>query len=141
MSNAQVKTYESFENFSNDYLNKDNDTTYVVNFWATWCRPCVQELPLFDSLNKIVENERFKMVLVSLDFKAENAEAFMKKRGYDVEMVVLMDPDSNKWINEIDSNWSGAIPYTLIWKGEVYGKHEKMYHSITELQNDINAIQ
>ncbi len=45
------------------------DTTYVVNFWATWCKPCVQELPAFDSLT--TENKKLKVLLVCLDFKEE----------------------------------------------------------------------
>jgi thiol-disulfide isomerase/thioredoxin len=44
------------------------DTIYVVNFWATWCKPCVEELPIFDSLNLEVKGQAIKVLLVNLDF-------------------------------------------------------------------------
>ena len=52
-SAREVKVYVDYAKFEQDYLlNKSNDTTYVINFWATWCRPCVQELPYFEQLAK-----------------------------------------------------------------------------------------
>src|SRR5690606_37914073 len=51
------------------YLSEDNDTTYVVNFWATWCVPCVGELPYFQNLERQMEGKPFRLLLVSLDFR------------------------------------------------------------------------
>jgi thiol-disulfide isomerase/thioredoxin len=137
---AQVSEYDNFDDFAIDHLNKDNDTTYVVNFWATWCRPCVKELPLFDSLTKEFKNEPVKVVLVSLDFKGETVNQFIEKKNVLSEVVILTDGNSNRWINLIDPNWSGAIPYTLIWKGSDVGNFEKSYHNYQELRNDVLLI-
>jgi thiol-disulfide isomerase/thioredoxin len=52
-------------------LHKDNDTTYVVNFWATWCSPCMAELPYFLELDSLYRNHPMKLVLVSLDFRKD----------------------------------------------------------------------
>ena len=54
------------------YMNQ-NDVLYVVNFWATWCKPCIEELPYFMAIQKkYANNPHFKLILVSLD----NASAF-----------------------------------------------------------------
>jgi thiol-disulfide isomerase/thioredoxin len=68
----------------NDLLNriKNNDTTYIVNFWATWCKPCVQELPAFDSLLTITKNSRTKIILVSLDFKEDIEKDIRSKQTF-----------------------------------------------------------
>src|SRR5690242_18603794 len=67
-------------------LNKrisNSDTLYVVNFWATWCGPCVKELPNFDKLQMDYKDKPLKVLLVSMDFKSKlNAAVipFVKKR-------------------------------------------------------------
>ena len=49
----------------------ESDTLFVINFWATWCKPCVEELPDFIKLDKQMEGKPFKMILVSLDFRSQ----------------------------------------------------------------------
>ena len=56
--------YSEFE----PHLNRSNDTTYVVNFWATWCKPCVEEMPLFEKLITATASKPIKVLLVSMDF-------------------------------------------------------------------------
>jgi thiol-disulfide isomerase/thioredoxin len=100
------------------YLNTQNDSTYVVNFWATWCAPCVKELPYFESINKNYKDKKVKVLLISLDFpnKYESSlKPFILKHNLQSEVVALNDPDSNNWIPKIDEQWSGALPATLIF--------------------------
>ena len=100
------------------YLNTQNDSTYVVNFWATWCAPCVKELPYFESINKNYKDKKVKVLLISLDFpnKYESSlKPFILKHILQSEVVALNDPDSNNWIPKIDEQWSGALPATLIF--------------------------
>lgn len=96
------------------------DTLYVVNFWATWCKPCVKELPAFDSLQVLHQSEAVKVLLVSLDF-ADQLESrvipFIRRRGVECEVVLLDESDGNVFINAIHPEWSGAIPATLLRKG------------------------
>lgn len=97
-------------------MNSKNDTVIVINFWATWCAPCVEELPYFEEINQKYENESFKMYLVSLDFKRNKENRlipFVEKHKLKAKVLHLFEPDANAWINKVDSSWSGAIPATL----------------------------
>jgi thiol-disulfide isomerase/thioredoxin len=102
-------------------MKKNDDKLYVVNFWATWCRPCVLELPEFMEVNDTYRNHpRFKMILVSLDVAKEaetTVRAFLEKRKMDVDVYLLDDNKRmNEWIPAIDKNWSGAIPATVFYR-------------------------
>jgi len=116
-----------FEGFT-PYLEKQNDTTYVINFWATWCKPCVEELPAFERLHKENKNKKLKVLLVSLDFPSQIEKQlvpFIKKRNLQPEVIVLNDPDTDSWIPKIATTWSGAIPATYIYKSKNSRFYEK----------------
>lgn len=98
-------------------INNNSDTTYVVNFWATWCKPCVAELPELEKLHIEKKNNKVKVLLVSMDFKEEldkKLKAFLDKSGYTAEVVLLDEVNGNDFINKVSESWSGAIPATLI---------------------------
>lgn len=100
------------------YLTTHSDTTYVINFWATWCAPCVKELPYFESIHKNYKDKKVKVLLISLDFpnKYESSlKPFIFKHKLQSEVIALNDPDSNYWIPKVDEQWSGALPATLIF--------------------------
>jgi thiol-disulfide isomerase/thioredoxin len=121
-------------------LHQTNDTTYVVNFWATWCAPCVKELPYFEALRDKYKDDKVKVILVSLDFKKQletKLYPFLKKKQLKSDVVVLYDSDSNFWINDISESWSGAIPATLVYKNESRSFYEKSFHSQEELSDII----
>ncbi|WP_286927992.1 TlpA family protein disulfide reductase [Flavobacterium sp. UBA4197] len=123
-------------------LKKDNDTTYVVNFWATWCVPCVAELPHFEKLNADYKDKKVKVLLVSLDMpqKVEsNLLPFIKKKNMQSEIVYLNDPDANAWISKVDTAWSGAIPATVIYKGDKRKFFEQSF-TYEALQKELQSI-
>ncbi|TKC10291.1 TlpA family protein disulfide reductase [Pedobacter polaris] len=98
---------------------KGKDTTYVVNFWATWCRPCVEELPSFEKLQFENKNKPLKVILMSLDFKSKlksEVIPFVKKHKLKSEVYIINEKDQQAFIEKVDKNWSGAIPATLIAK-------------------------
>ena len=99
------------------WKNADTDTVYVLNFWATWCAPCVEELPSFEKLNKNYADKKVKVILISTDFKRNvepKVKPFVKKKKLESQVVFMNEPDPNKYVDLVDTSWSGAIPATLI---------------------------
>jgi thiol-disulfide isomerase/thioredoxin len=97
------------------------DTVYVVNFWATWCKPCVEELPTFDSLLITTSKLPVKILLVSLDFREDltkKVKPFLDKHRVKPECILLDEVNGNDFVNKISPAWSGAIPATLFKKGD-----------------------
>jgi hypothetical protein len=88
----------------------------VVNFWATWCRPCVEEMPAFLKFHEIYK-DKVDLILVALDYPStieKKVFPFLKSKGISQKVIVLDETDPNDWIDKISPNWSGAIPATLI---------------------------
>lgn len=130
--------YEGFE----PYLNQKNDTLYVINFWATWCVPCVKELPHFEKLNTKYKSGKFKMLLVSLDFPKlleSRVIPFIKNKNLNAEVLLLNDPDANSWIEKVASEWTGAIPATIIYKNDIRKFYEKSFTE-EELETEIRSF-
>lgn len=98
-------------------IEKGADTTYVVNFWATWCAPCVAELHYFTELDTAYAKQKVKVILVSLDFKKDidtKLVPFIKKRKIKTEVLFLDELRDDEWIPKVDSSWQGNLPATLI---------------------------
>lgn len=133
----EVKEFNSFDQFAEVYLQENNtDSIHIINFWATWCKPCVKELPLFDSLT----NENYTVTLVSLDFTSEAVASYVQRKNVQSEVVLLSDQNTNRWIDLVDPNWSGAIPFTIVKYKDKMLFFEKAYHSLQELKTDIQTI-
>ena len=113
----------------------------IVNFWATWCKPCITELPYFEQINAEMKSEKFSVCLVNLDFNSKyktSAVEFVRNKNLKSEVIHLNDTDPNKWINRIDSNWTGAIPATIIYEnGKKIFFHEGEI-TYDELKSEIN---
>jgi thiol-disulfide isomerase/thioredoxin len=136
-----VTVYDSFPQLESRF-HTAGDTTLLVNFWATWCKPCIEELPYFLSLEKKIAGKKLKILLVSLDFRMQletQVIPFVKNKKIKSEVVLLADADANNWIPNVDSQWDGQIPVTLlIVHGEkfFYGQG---FNSQKQLESWINA--
>ena len=109
---------------------KGKDTTYVINFWATWCSPCVAELPNFEKLRVENLNKPVKIILISLDFKSKLQKAvipFVQNNNINAEVFLLNEPDKQIYTQRIDKKWSGAIPATLFVNKKVRHFYEKEF--------------
>ncbi len=103
---------------------KDNksDTLYVVNFWATWCKPCVHEMPVLDSIAQTFTGQKIKVVLVSNDFSKNHdmlLHNFIAKHQIKSEVVWMSETNPDVWIPLVNKDWSGAIPATWIFKNNM----------------------
>jgi thiol-disulfide isomerase/thioredoxin len=100
------------------YLNFRNDTVYLVNFWATWCAPCIAELPAIKAIENKYSDKKFKVLLVSLDMPGHlksRLTPFVLSHKITSDVFLLDDPNQNRWIDKVDRSWSGEIPFTLIY--------------------------
>lgn len=133
-----VYNFEEFE----PLLHMDDDTTYVINFWATWCKPCIGELPHFERVNAEQKEHNVKVILVNLDmpnlWKAK-VEPFVETHQIKSEVVILDDPNLNEWLPKVSDKWGGGIPATLI-----YNKNKRnffvgplTYEGLNEMMDEI----
>ena len=112
-ASAQTATVVKFEKLEG-LLETKSGQLQVINFWATWCAPCVKELPFFEALNA-KNDPKIKVILVNLDYadKLEVVNAFIDRKKIKSEVLLLDEIDYNAWIDRIDPSWGGAIPATL----------------------------
>ena len=95
------------------------EKTLVINFWATWCRPCVEELPDFEKFRAAYADKGVEVWLINLDFNSAvetTVKNFVQKRGLRSRIIHLTDTDPNDWIDQVDKAWGGNIPATLIYR-------------------------
>ena len=121
---------------------KSADTTYVVNFWATWCSPCVKEIGYFEELHRDYAASPLKVYLVSLDFPNQverRVIPFIREKEITAPVYLVTDLQYNEWIDRVDPAWSGAIPATLIYNRE---KRIFLEKELTreELYDNVNQI-
>jgi thiol-disulfide isomerase/thioredoxin len=97
-------------------MRNPSDKVQVINFWATWCAPCVKEIPLFEKLNE--ENKGVEVTLVSMDYdldpNPEKVHRFMTRKNLKSKVVILAEQNPSSWVGKIDKSWSGTLPATLI---------------------------
>lgn len=107
-----------------EYLEKKENKTVVVNFWATWCRPCIAELPYFEEARAAYRNQGVEVVLVSMDFSVDKAASYASRKGLQSEVIFLDETNHNSWIPKIAPEWSGALPATLVLNNGSSSFHE-----------------
>lgn len=134
-----IEYYQTFDEFKG-LLSPPDKGLKVINFWATWCKPCVEELPYFEALHEKYDTiGSVQVILVSLDFPTHIEKRllpFIEKNRLQSRLVALLDVKANNWIDQISTDWSGAIPATLILSKNERLFFEKSYHSMEDIELD-----
>ncbi|OYX22365.1 MAG: thioredoxin [Flavobacteriales bacterium 32-35-8] len=128
VANPDLEVYD-FNGFQK-FLQKKDGKVYVVNFWATWCAPCVKEMPYFEKLNEEYKSDNVEVLFVSLDFPHlydSKLKPFIKDKNIKSKVIALNDVDMNTWIPKVDENWSGSIPATIIYKNDTSKFYEQSF--------------
>jgi thiol-disulfide isomerase/thioredoxin len=135
-NSVQVLNFEQFE----PTLHRQTDTLYLINFWATWCAPCREELPAIQSMDEKYKNSKFKVILVSLDFPNQlesRLKPFIRDHHIKSTVILLNDPKQNQWIDKVDPSWSGEIPFTLMYSRTFRESYAKSF-TLGELDSIIH---
>lgn len=120
-----------------DLISEKSDKVKVINFWATWCKPCIQELPEFEKLNS--DNQNVEVYLVSMDFveDMEKVERFVAARKLKSKVILLDDISYDSFMSKIDKSWSGSIPATLIVDGR---SGKKAFYEKQFLEGELSTV-
>lgn len=123
-------------------LQTEEDAIHIVNFWAMWCAPCVKELPYLQEYAN--QNPEVDLLLISMDFPKDidtKLKPFLKQQNITSKVVLLDDPDANTWIDKIYPDWSGAIPFTIIFNKDKRVYIENTFEDLAELEKEIRRFK
>ena len=121
-------------------LNNQENKLFIVNLWATWCAPCVKELPSFEKVAGEYDQSKVRFIMISLDFPSQvenQLKPFLKKNNISLDVSVMMDTDYNSWIDKVDPQWQGNIPSTLFVNNI---KKSRYFHSGEITENELRTI-
>ena len=116
----------------------------VINFWATWCAPCIKELPYYEEAQTSYKND-VEILLVSLDFADKlNTKVIplLARKNIQTRAVLLEDGNYNEWIDRVDPSWTGALPATLFISGNgkrVFAEKEFEKEELFTLINELKS--
>ena len=140
--NSTIEVIEDYDVLKKR-LQNGADSIYVLNFWATSCPPCIEEMPHFNRLEATGEYDRLKILLVSLDREKDlekRVYPFVEKHQIFPEVLVLEDQNYSRWTADIDTSWFGALPATLITNKEKRNFQFGMYESYDDLLEDVETV-
>lgn len=130
-----------FEDFYSK-IDLTSNKTYVINFWATWCAPCVKELPYFEKVNKEFKDKNVEVILLSLDFPSQietKLIPYLKRNKIKSKVILLDDSKMNTWVPRVSEQWDGGIPATLIVNPSNYNFYPKPFKK-EDLFTEINKV-
>ena len=134
-------TYDKFEDVAS-LFHQQSDTTYVINFWATWCKPCREELPLLNQLALEEKSEKLKVVLISLDTEdsaIKRIPAFLTKAAPNLASIILTDEDQ-AWGKTVDRVWSASLPTTIIYRKDLRYVYRRGFNTYLEVQAALKPL-
>jgi thiol-disulfide isomerase/thioredoxin len=139
----RYKVFDTYDELD-AHLGKYAGQTLVVNFWATYCLPCIKEVPYFNELQEKYQSQNLKVVMVNLDFKGQlkaRLDKFLDERSLNLEIVVLADQDADVWIPRVMSDWDGGLPFTMILqKGSIKDTHRTEFEHFDDLDKFVKPF-
>lgn len=105
---------------------RNKDSVIIINFWATFCIPCIEEMPELMKVAKQYENQKVKLYFVSLDFKENypgKLKSFVAKRKWKSNFIWLNETNADYFCPFIDSSWTGSLPATIVYNYSTGFKH------------------
>lgn len=97
-------------------IQNEQEQIQVINFWATWCAPCLKELPLFEKIHTNTKDVLVRLVSMDMDLDPdpEKVRKFVIRKKIQSQVLILNEQNPNLWIDQLDKAWSGALPATLV---------------------------
>lgn len=139
---AQSVRYAEFSEVEG-LFHQASDTTYLINFWATWCKPCREEIKLLQELEEQEHTKPLQIVLVSLDQKEEAIASipdFLRATGPGLKSIILTDPNDEAWGPTIDRVWNGSLPTTIIYRGQLRYVYRRAFNTFADLERAIEPL-
>jgi thiol-disulfide isomerase/thioredoxin len=116
----------------------NSDSVLVINFWATFCKPCIRELPYIQSISEKLKDKKVGILLVSLDLSEAypgTIDSFVKANNYSAPVVWLNETNADYFCPIVDQAWSGAIPATL------FINRQKGYRKLVQDEMDKDSFE
>jgi thiol-disulfide isomerase/thioredoxin len=106
-----------------------SDHPLILNFWATFCKPCLEELPYFQQLSTQYKDSGVQLILVSLDLPEDykKIRSFAEKHHIHATIVYLDETNADLFCPVVDKEWTGSIPATLFINNK--NKYRKFYEA------------
>ena len=141
---AYAQTIPSYKIDQLDSLIKNSKQPMIINFWATFCIPCIEEIPYFIQKTKEFEDQNVSLLLVSLDMEdyyPAKITNFASKHNFSAPLAWLKETDADLFCPRIDESWSGAIPATLFINNVTgYRKFFEDQLSEKQLEKEIQSM-
>jgi len=122
----------------------ESKTPLIINFWATYCKPCIAEMPYFEKFAAKYKEKGVTVVFVSLDMQDDypvKVDGFVAKRKLQNRVLWLDETDADYFCPKIDPRWSGSIPATLfVNNAKSYRQFLEKELTEEELEKEIMAI-
>ncbi len=94
----------------------DSKKLRLINVWATWCGPCVAEMPDLVTIQRIYRDRGFELVTISMDdlTRKDTALSFLQKRHVSATNYLYASDDKDAIVNALDPKWEGPVPFTVL---------------------------
>jgi thiol-disulfide isomerase/thioredoxin len=113
----------------------------IINFWATWCKPCMEEMPHFVKADSLY-GDKIDFVFVAFDRVRDTARVLQKITDYKIpgEHLLIKTPDMGSLIDAVDSTWGGALPVTWFISAQIRGSKQDSFEHFNDLKRFIETF-